>query len=132
MPPVRIQSGITMVGSLSAGWGVLAVSWLGLVGLLQGVHVLLLVGHPLGHKVDRIWTVCCLVWRAWGGAVVVVLVAVSFSAAFAPTGLVLLLLVACLLVGGPYWGRWLWTVLLDVSRVLAAVAPGRFRTRVRV
>ena len=40
------------MGALLAERSMLAVAWQGLVGLLQGVHSLLLVGHPLGHQVD--------------------------------------------------------------------------------
>ena len=42
------------MGALLAERSMLAVAWQGLVGLLQGVHSLLLLGHPLGHQVDRV------------------------------------------------------------------------------
>ena len=70
-----------------------------MVVLLQGMCRLLLVSLPLGDHVDHCWPGCCLVSRARGRSVVVLLVAVASASTFTSPGLLRGLVVSRLLVG---------------------------------
>ena len=88
----------------------------GLVGLLQGVHGLLLASSPMSG--------CGWLWRVRGGAAGVRFGAAAFAPMLAPLGLLLRLLAGLLLTSRPPLADQLPAMLLDVPICVAIVALG--------